>query len=92
MQITEQQVARDTIVRAWKDEEYRASLPEEIRREIPARPQGGGGAALSDQELEAAAGGITPGAAVIAAAAGKAALGGAAGGATFWGLEQAFGD
>ena len=92
MGVSEQQVAKDTILRSWKDEQFYNSLPEEVRSEIPARPEGADGSALSDDQLEAAAGGLTPGALTIAAAAGKAALGGAAGGATFWGLEQAFGD
>jgi mersacidin/lichenicidin family type 2 lantibiotic len=61
MDASDQQVAKDTIVRAWQDEEFRASLPEELRREIPARPLDGTGAVLSDEQLETAAGAATPG-------------------------------
>jgi mersacidin/lichenicidin family type 2 lantibiotic len=93
MDASDQQVAKDTIVRAWADEEFCASLPEELRREIPARPLDGTGAVLSDQELETAAGAGTPAAvAVVAvrAAASKAApqaakFSGKAGAAGFFG-------
>ena len=50
--------AREVIVRAWKDDEYRASLPTEVREKLPPAPEGAG--QMSDQELEAAAGAGTP--------------------------------
>jgi mersacidin/lichenicidin family type 2 lantibiotic len=56
---TESQAAKDTILRAWKDEEFRMSLPEDVRREIPARPMDGV-EGMSDEQLEAAAGAGTP--------------------------------
>jgi mersacidin/lichenicidin family type 2 lantibiotic len=57
----ETQAAKDTILRAWKDEEYRQSLPEDVRAAIPARPEAAdGGAVLSDEQLETAAGAGTP--------------------------------
>lgn len=45
-------------MRAWKSEEYRQSLPAEVRDELPPRPAGMD--QLSDEQLEQAAGGITP--------------------------------
>jgi len=54
-------VSKDTILEAWKSEEYRASLDPEVRDAIPPRPTGKGGEALTDEQLEAAAGGTTPG-------------------------------
>jgi mersacidin/lichenicidin family type 2 lantibiotic len=50
--------ARDVIVRAWKDDQYRESLPTEVREKLPPAPDGA--AQMSDQELEAAAGAGTP--------------------------------
>ena len=43
------------IIRAWKDEEYRASLSEEQRTLLPEHPAGL--IELTDAELDAAAGG-----------------------------------
>jgi mersacidin/lichenicidin family type 2 lantibiotic len=43
------------IVRAWKDEEYRNSLSEEQRAQLPENPAGTG--ELSDTDLENVAGG-----------------------------------
>lgn len=60
------QKAREVIVRAWRDEEYRKSLPNEVQEKLPPAPEGA--AQMSDQELEAAAGAGTPliaGAAVV---------------------------
>lgn len=54
------EITKDVILRAWREEEYRNSLPEETRKQIPARPTGDNGAELSDAELEQAAGGATP--------------------------------
>ena len=62
--------ARKVIARAWKDEEFRNGLPQEVRDKLPAAPEGA--ARMSDEELEAAAGGGTP-----LVAAGAAALVGA---------------
>jgi mersacidin/lichenicidin family type 2 lantibiotic len=45
------------IVRAWKDEAYRASLSEDERKLLPENPAGM--VELSDQELESIAGGKT---------------------------------
>jgi len=45
------------IVRAWKDEAYRASLTEEERKLVPENPAGL--VELSDMELEGIAGGKT---------------------------------
>ncbi len=59
-----------TILNAWKDEEYRTSLPPEVRERIPERPTGADGSELTDEQLEQAAGGFTPvmGAGVASAA------------------------
>ncbi|MCC5661573.1 mersacidin/lichenicidin family type 2 lantibiotic [Nostoc sp. XA010] len=43
------------IVRAWKDEEYRNSLSEEQRAQLPENPAGTG--ELSDTDMENVAGG-----------------------------------
>ena len=43
------------IIRAWKDEDYRNSLTEEQRRELPENPVGE--AELNEIELALAAGG-----------------------------------
>lgn len=59
-----------TVVRAWKDEEYRDGLPAEVRRAIPPKPVQEGGGELSDAELESAAGGFWPIAGAVAAGAG----------------------
>ncbi len=45
------------VVRAWKDEAYRASLSEDERSLLPENPAGM--VELSDQELEGIAGGKT---------------------------------
>ncbi len=52
------QKAREVIVRAWRDDEYRRSLPPEVQEKLPPAPEGA--AQMSDQELEAAAGAGTP--------------------------------
>ena len=46
------------IIRAWKDEEYRNSLSEEQRNQLPENPAGI--VKLSDAEMEALAGGFAP--------------------------------
>lgn len=43
------------VIRAWKDEEYRASLSEAERAQLPPHPAGY--VELTDAELESAAGG-----------------------------------
>lgn len=43
------------IARAWKDEEYRNSLPEEVRSALPGAPDNL--SELSDEQLKQAAGG-----------------------------------
>jgi mersacidin/lichenicidin family type 2 lantibiotic len=43
------------VVRAWKDEEYRTSLPEDVQAALPKAPDNMG--ELSDDELVLAAGG-----------------------------------
>lgn len=53
-------IDKSTILRAWKDDDYRQSLPAETRDAIPARPTGPDGTALSDEQLEQAAGGTSP--------------------------------
>ena len=73
------ELTKEHILRAWKDESYRASLPEDVRKAIPARPTGPDGRELTDGELEQAAGGTVP----LAVAAG---IGAAAGGAFIGGL------
>ena len=88
MDAQQQQATKEVILRAWKDEKYRNSLPTDVREAIPARPQGDSGREMSDSELEAAAGGLTPGAAAIAAGAGKAILTGAVGGAAGWATKE----
>jgi mersacidin/lichenicidin family type 2 lantibiotic len=47
------------IIRAWKDEEYRLSLSEEQRAQLPENPAGL--IELTDAELDAAVGGISIG-------------------------------
>ena len=68
--------ARKVIVRAWKDEEYRKRLPDEVREKIPPAPESA--SSMSDEELQAAAGGGT--ATIVAGALGTA-VGGPGGGA-----------
>ena len=65
--------ARKMIARAWKDEEFRKGLPEEVRAKLPPRPEGA--SEMSDDQLEAAAGGTTPGCAAVGVAVGGLALG-----------------
>ena len=55
--------ARRTVVRAWKDESFRNSLPAEVREKLPAAPDGA--SEMSDEQLDAAAGGIGPLAAAV---------------------------
>ncbi|HEX6292734.1 MAG TPA: mersacidin/lichenicidin family type 2 lantibiotic [Herpetosiphonaceae bacterium] len=45
----------ENIIRAWKDEEYRASLSETERAALPEHPAGL--VELTDEELDLAAGG-----------------------------------
>lgn len=68
-------ISKDTILQAWKSEEYRSSLDPEVQREIPARPTAEDGSDLTDEQLEAAAGGTTPGCAAAGIFLGGAALG-----------------
>jgi len=46
------------VKRAWKDEEYRQSLPADVREQLPPRPENT--SEMSDEQLETAAGGATP--------------------------------
>lgn len=55
------------VVRAWKDEEYMNSLPQDVQDQIPPAPEGAD--QISDEDLEAAAGGGTPVASVVIGAA-----------------------
>lgn len=48
------------LVRAWKDEQYRESLPIEVRERLPAAPEKLN--ELSDDQLAQAAGGFSIGA------------------------------
>lgn len=68
-------ISKDTILKAWKSEEYRDSLDPEVRDAIPARPTGADGSALTDEQLEAAAGGTTPACAAWGVGLGAAAIG-----------------
>jgi len=45
-----------TIIHAWRDESYRASLSDAERAQIPVAPEGA--ATMSDEELGQAAGGV----------------------------------
>lgn len=58
------------IVRAWRDREFRESLPQETQDALPEAPANA--SSMSDAELEQAAGAFTPGAAL---AVGVASLG-----------------
>lgn len=53
-------LSKDTVLRAWKDEQFRDSLSQEDRDQLPDRPTGAHGSELTDDQLEAAAGGTTP--------------------------------
>lgn len=53
------EITKETVLRAWRDEDYAKGLPEDVRKAIPAKPEGKDGQALSDAELENAAGGTT---------------------------------
>lgn len=87
------EINKDTVLQAWKSEEYRQSLPDDVRKAIPALPTSEGGAALTDEELEQAAGGVTPLAALGALGAGESiAVGAAAGGAFVTGLSSGLSD
>jgi mersacidin/lichenicidin family type 2 lantibiotic len=48
----------DTIIRAWKDPEYREDLSEEERELLPENPAGA--IELTDEELDLAVGGHRP--------------------------------
>ncbi len=52
-------LSKDTVLKAWKDEEFRNSLPPEDRDQLPERPTSADGSQLTDDQLEAAAGGTT---------------------------------
>jgi mersacidin/lichenicidin family type 2 lantibiotic len=52
-------MSEQDIVRAWKDQNYRESLTEEQRSQLPENPAGL--AELSDEVLETIAGGLRPG-------------------------------
>lgn len=87
------EINKDTVLQAWKSEEYRQSLPDDARKAIPARPTSEGGAALTDEELEQAAGGFTPVVALAGLSAGESlALGGGAGAAFAGGLASGLSD
>lgn len=47
------------VTKAWKDDEYMAQLPEDVRSQIPPAPEGA--SSMSDAELEQAAGGFLDG-------------------------------
>jgi len=49
---------RETIIRAWKDPEFRASLTSEERAALPALPSGKPVTELEEGELSEAMGGI----------------------------------
>lgn len=49
-------MSHEHIIRAWKDEEYRMSLSEEERAQLPEHPAGL--IDLTDAEMEAVAGGF----------------------------------
>lgn len=66
------EITKETVLRAWKDEQYRASLPEDVRSGIPEKPVQEDGAELSDDQLDGAAGGIIG--AIAAGVAGAGAL------------------
>lgn len=48
-------MSHENIIRAWKDEEYRNSLSEEQRSQLPENPAGM--IELSDEDMQAIAGG-----------------------------------
>lgn len=75
------EITKEVILKAWKSEEYRESLPESARKEIPAqptavdaqipaRPTRADGTELSGADLEEAAGGgpILAGALIVGGA------------------------
>ncbi|MDJ0800587.1 MAG: mersacidin/lichenicidin family type 2 lantibiotic [Calothrix sp. MO_167.B12] len=49
-------MSKEDIIRAWKDPEYRNSLSEEQRSQLPENPAGV--IKLSDEEMSTVAGGI----------------------------------
>ena len=66
--------ARQVITRAWKDEQYRNSLPAEVREKLPPPPDGA--SSMTDEQLDAAAGGaLTPAAAIAGVGLTAAGLG-----------------
>lgn len=67
-------LSKEAVIRAWKDETFRDSLPAHERVELPALPAGADGSELTDEQLEAAAGGTTPGCAVVGAFAAGVAI------------------
>lgn len=73
------EITTETVVRAWKDEQFRNGLPSEVQEAVPEKPVGRGGNALTDEQLEAAAGGILPVVAGIAAGVGGLAASAAVG-------------
>lgn len=53
-------LTKEQILNAWKDEEYRNTLPAEDRDSLPERPTAADGSQLTDEQLEEAAGGSGP--------------------------------
>ena len=49
-------MSKETIIRAWRDEEYLLSLSEELRALLPEHPAGL--FELTDEDLEQVAGGL----------------------------------
>ena len=52
-------MTRDKIIRAWKDVEFRNSLTEQEKAQLPAHPAGV--ITLSDDDLDGVAGGLSGG-------------------------------
>ena len=64
---------RKVIARAWKDEQFRAELPTEVRERLPEPPDGA--SQMTDEQLEAAAGGTTAPCGAVALFAGGMSIG-----------------
>ena len=61
------------VLKSWRDEQFRQSLPDEVREALPPPPEGI--EEMTDEQLEAAAGGVSAiscavGIAVVSTAAG----------------------
>jgi len=70
------EITRDVILRSWKDEVYRESLPADVREALPGKPVAEDGSKLSEEHLENAAGGtLTVAVGVTAIVGGGAAFG-----------------